>query len=117
MVNRYAAYKTMAQVRKGTIVLAFCWDHVRRDFVAVGRSSSDHREWVLAWLERIRELYQCDRQHHGSQPGGADEFCSADSTLRQTVTAMRAQADAELADTKLAPATWCWRAFRSTGRD
>ena len=100
MVNRYAAYKTMAQVRKGTIVLAFCWAHVRRDFVAVGRSSSDHREWVLAWLERIRELYQCDRQRRIST-GGSDEFCSADSTLRQTVTAMRAQADAELADTKL----------------
>ena len=37
MVDRYAAYKAMAQVKSGSIKLAFCWSHVRRDFVAVGK--------------------------------------------------------------------------------
>src|SRR6202011_2825447 len=35
MVDRYAAYKAMAQVKAGHIILVFCWAHVRRDFVAV----------------------------------------------------------------------------------
>ena len=37
MVDRYSAYKAMAQVKTGFIVLVFCWAHVRRDFVRVGK--------------------------------------------------------------------------------
>jgi len=36
LVDRYSAYKAMAQVKSGGLVLAFCWAHVRRDFVRVG---------------------------------------------------------------------------------
>jgi transposase len=37
MVDRYSAYKAMAQVKLGNVVLVFCWAHVRRDFVTVGK--------------------------------------------------------------------------------
>ena len=37
MVDRYSAYKAMAQVKLGDVVLVFCWSHVRRDFVKVGK--------------------------------------------------------------------------------
>ena len=36
MVDRYSGYKAMRQVKHGKLVLAFCWAHVRRDFVRVG---------------------------------------------------------------------------------
>ena len=29
MVDRYSAYKAMAQVKLGNVVLVFCWAHVR----------------------------------------------------------------------------------------
>ena len=45
MVDRFSAYKAMAQVKAGSIVLAFCWAHVRRDFVT-GRQG-------LAGAERL----------------------------------------------------------------
>ena len=35
MVDRYSAYKAMSQVKEGKLLLAFCWAHVRRDFVRV----------------------------------------------------------------------------------
>ena len=35
MVDRYSAYKAIEQVKSGAIVLAFCWAHVRRDFLRV----------------------------------------------------------------------------------
>ena len=38
VVDRYKAYQAMAQVKQVLIVLAFCWAHVHRDFVAVARS-------------------------------------------------------------------------------
>jgi transposase len=100
MVDRYSAYKAMTQVKLGNVVLAFCWAHVRRDFVRVGKSWPEHKEWALAWLGRIRELYRHDRRRRSAKTGSAD-FTAADIELRQTVAAMQAQADAELADPKL----------------
>lgn len=100
MVDRYAAYKAMAQVRRGNVVLAFCWAHVRRDFVKVGKGWPEHREWALAWLRRIRELYRRDRSRRRSEADGAG-FTTADAELRRAVAAMQAQAEAESADPKL----------------
>jgi transposase len=100
MVDRYSAYKAMAQVKLGNVVLVFCWAHVRRDFVTIGKGWPEHREWALAWLRRIRALYRHDRRRRSAQTGSAD-FPTADVALRQTVTAMQTQADAELADPKL----------------
>jgi transposase len=100
MVDRYSAYKAMAQVKLGNVVLVFCWAHVRRDFVKVGKGWPEHKEWALAWLRRIRTLYGHDRSRRGVKADSA-EFATADAELRQTVAAMQAQADAEWADPKL----------------
>ena len=100
MVDRYSAYKAMAQVKLGNVVLVFCWAHVRRDFIKVGKGWAEHKEWALAWLRRIRALYHHDRRRRSAKPGSAD-FAAADIELRQTVAAMQTQADAELADPKL----------------
>src|SRR3954469_19693869 len=62
MVDRYSAYKAMAQVKLGDVVLVFCWSHVRRDFIIVGKGWPEHNEWALAWLRRIRVLYRHHRQ-------------------------------------------------------
>ncbi len=100
MVDRYSAYKAMAQVKLGTVVLAFCWAHVRRDFVTVGKSGPEHKEWALAWLRRIRALYRHDRGRRHAQ-AGSGAFTAADMELRHLVATMQAQVDAELADPKL----------------
>jgi transposase len=100
MVDRYSAYKAMAQVKRGNVVLVFCWAHVRRDFVKLGKGWPEHKEWALAWLCRIRELYRHDRSRRGVKADSV-AFTTADAELRQTVAAMQAQADAELADPKL----------------
>jgi transposase len=100
MVDRYSAYKAMAQVTAGKAVLAFCWAHVRRDFVKVGKGWPNDKEWALAWLRRIRLLYHHDRRRRSAEPG-TTEFTTAEAQLRQIVAAMQAQADAELADPTL----------------
>ena len=100
MVDRYSAYKAMTQVKQGNIVLVFCWAHVRRDFVTVGKGWPEHKEWALAWLRRIRALYRLDRRRRSLQADHA-EFAAADAALRQIVAAMQTQADAELSDPKL----------------
>jgi transposase len=95
-VDRYSAYKAMAQVKNGTLTLIFCWAHVRRDFVRVGKGWIELKPWALQWLRRIRDLYQWNRQRL-AQPTDA----AAQARLQQAVTTMRQQLDTELADPAL----------------
>jgi len=100
MVDRYSGYKAMAQVKLGNVILVFCWAHVRRDFIEVGKGWDELRPWALTWLRRIRALYRHQHQRLAHEPGSA-EFQTADAALRQTVAEMQTQAAAELGDPKL----------------
>ena len=55
--DRYSAYKKLARLSLGGILLAFCWAHVRRDFLDAGRGISALETWALEWKERIATLY------------------------------------------------------------
>lgn len=59
--DRYGAYKKLAKLSE-VILLAFCWAHVRRDFIIAGCSYKQLESWVLEWKARIGELY-----HHNHQ--------------------------------------------------
>ncbi len=96
MVDRYSAYKAMQQVKNGTLILAFCWAHVRRDFVRVGKGWPELKPWALDWLRRIRDLYRCNRQRLATPTAPAPQ-----AALQQAVISMRQQLDTELADPKL----------------
>jgi len=100
VVDRYSGYKAMAQVKSGVLVLAFCWAHVRRDFVGVGKGWPELVPWALAWLGRIRQLYRFSRERL-EQPVGSAEFPRRDALLHQAVESMRGQAVAELSDPRL----------------
>jgi transposase len=69
-VDRAAVYKAMAQVKQGQLVLAFCWAHVRRDFLEVLTGYAELGAWVGSWLEEIRELYHRNaaRRQAGTVP-------------------------------------------------
>jgi len=99
-VDRYSGYKAMAQVKSGLLVLAFCWAHVRRDFVQAGKSWSELTPWALSWLRRIRHLYHVNRDRL-QHPVDSAKFQEQDALLRWAVEAMRAEAVEELSDPKL----------------
>ena len=58
--DRYSAYKKLARLA-ANILLAFCWAHVRRDFLDAGRAFSELEEWALEWKGRIGTLYHLNR--------------------------------------------------------
>ncbi len=58
--DRYSAYKKLARLAE-CILLAFCWAHVRRDFLDAGRCLPELERWALAWKERIGTLYHLNR--------------------------------------------------------
>jgi transposase len=110
VVDRYSAYKAMTWVKDGILVLAFCWAHVRRDFIRVGKGWPEWKTWALEWLRRIRGLYRLnDRRLAATKDASA--FAEADGRLRQAVAEMKTQRETELARADLA--TPCRKALES----
>lgn len=103
IVDRYAAYQAMQPVHDGRLRLAFCWAHVRRDFLRVAQTWTSEETWALAWVERIRVLYarNDERLKVRHQPAS---FAERDAAVRAQIVAMAQQRDAELADPRLHPA-------------
>ena len=54
--DRYIGYKSLA-AHNEVIVLAFCWAHVRRDFLDAARRDPELEQWMFTWVEDIGELY------------------------------------------------------------
>lgn len=54
--DRYSAYKSLAR-QMPFIVLAFCWAHVRRDYLDAARKYPALEEWALYWVKKFGELY------------------------------------------------------------
>jgi transposase len=110
VVDRYSAYKAMSWVKDGVLVLAFCWAHVRRDFIRVGKGWPELKTWALEWLRRIRGLYRWNRRRLAAKRDSA-EFREADGCLRQAVAEIKARMETELAQANLA--TPCRKALVS----
>lgn len=58
--DRYSAYKKLARLALN-ILLAFCWAHVRRDFLEAARAFAELEPWALQWKEQIGTLYHLNR--------------------------------------------------------
>ncbi len=103
VVDRYAAYKALSQVKDGRIVLAFCWAHVRRDFVEAARSWPALERWGLDWVERIGAAYRCNDARLAVRDDPT-AFARADQALRRQVAALAEQSATELRQDDLHPA-------------
>jgi transposase len=99
-VDRYSAYKAMAQVKAGRITLAFCWAHVWRDFLAVLTGWSELTDWAWSWVEDIGLLYERNQQRLSVREEVANS-AEADQRLRAQVEHLRQRRYAELAQPDL----------------
>jgi len=74
IVDRYSAYKKLANEYEG-IVLAFCWAHVRRDFLDAAKKYNRELEpWAMSWVEDIGELYRCCKARKKKLDESVDEY-------------------------------------------
>jgi transposase len=112
VVDRFSAYKAIDKVKAGTLVLAFCWAHQRRDFIELARSWPAQQSWASAWLERIGELYALNERRLELRDD-SEGFEQRDRDLRAAVEQLAQQAATALADAALHPA--CRRVLESLG--
>jgi len=59
--DRFSSYKKLARLN-AAIILAFCWAHVRRDFLDLALKFPALEKWALAWVDEIGTLYHLNRQ-------------------------------------------------------
>lgn len=101
IVDRYVAYKAMIQVKDGRIVLAYCWAHVRRDFLGVAENFTGHDQWGLSWVEAIGEIYHLNDLRLQASESCPEQWAVRNQALREALDHMQRQYDKELEEPKL----------------
>jgi transposase len=101
-VDRFSSYKALAKTNS-RIVLAFCWAHVRRDFIAVAKDWNDQEEWAMRWVEDIGQLYHLNKKRLlvKDQP---KQWNKHQIKLENAINQMANQRDQQLAQDNLHPA-------------
>jgi len=108
--DRYSAYKKLARLADN-IVLAFCWAHVRRDFLDAGRSFPELESWALDWREYIGCAYHQNnlRLEHWNPALELDRqsetFNQYHQQLQQTLKLMHDEATLIVAEDATEPAS------------
>ena len=93
--DRYSAYKCFARISGGRIVLAFCWSHVRRDFIDLAKKYPLHEAWGIAWVKQISTLFHLNKSRLQYNKNTV-KFSAADQLLRQTIKEFKESAQLEL---------------------
>ena len=99
--DRYSACKKLARLAAGRLVLAFCWAHVRRDFIKVAAARGDLEDWKDQWLARIRRLYRLNAQrlryHDPGRPPDRRRYLRMHFRLSRVLGEVFTEAEQELA--------------------
>jgi transposase len=96
--DRYAAYKKLARIMG--LLLAFCWAHVRRDYLTLARSYPDTQAWAMGWVRHIGTLYHLNEARLAVRDDPVS-FAMRDRRLRAHLEQMLAERDAQLSDASL----------------
>lgn len=96
--DRYSAYKALP----GNVEIAFCWSHVRRDYLRIQEAYPALYAWGESWVKRINDLFRCNSERLAviSDP---EQFFEKDRQLRNALCEMVNVRDGELADPALHP--------------
>ena len=99
--DRYSAYKRLVRLLGGKLILAFCWSHVRRDYIEAAAGQERLTQWCQEWIERIAEIFRLnDARLEHYKPGRKRQtaaFRKATRKLKKALDRLFAHAEAELA--------------------
>jgi transposase len=92
LVDRYVVYQHLGP----RLLVAFCWSHIRRDFVEARDAYEYLEPWGREWVERINRLFALNDERVAvrGEPGA---FAEKDSAVREAVAHLGHRRDRELA--------------------
>ena len=91
-VDRYVSYKVLLSTKR--FLLAFCWAHVRRDFLEIEKGYEHLAEWSRVWVERIDQLYHINNRRIALEVG-SPEFTISQRKLETEVEQFKLDLDKE----------------------
>ena len=100
--DAWSAYKKLARVLGGSLVLAWCWSHVRRKFIQAAAGNDALDKWRDRWLDRIGRLFRLNRvrlRHYDPEAGMEGQsrrFGTVHRQLQGAVDRLFALAEKEL---------------------
>ena len=98
--DRYSAYKRLARLREGKVTLAFCWSHMRRDFVECAAGQVRLTDWCQGWIERIASIYRLNEARLAHYDPvikrQTSAFDAAQGALKEALDGLFAEAAREL---------------------
>ena len=104
--DRYKAYQCWAKDFP-LLLLAYCWAHVRRDFLEGAKAWPALASWMHTWVEAIGELYHLNAERlavwNKALPLAeqSESFQTRHQLLADSLTAMATKRDCALADPDL----------------
>jgi len=105
--DRYSSYKKLARLNLA-IILAFCWAHVRRDYLDFARSHVALKDWGLDWAAEISKLFHLNNQRIALWDPSLSliqqslMFQDSHNALGAALTDMKARCDTLLHEDKIA---------------
>ena len=99
--DRYSAYKKLARLLGGLVTLAWCWSHMRRDFINCAAGQARLTEWCQRWIERIASIYRLNEARLAHYNPGLKRqtpmFDAAQDALKEALDGLFSHAERELA--------------------
>ena len=96
--DRYSGYHPLSN----KFDLAYCWSHVRRDFVKVRDGYPDVAPKAQSWVERINDLFDLNKLRCQFAPG-SKQFLKHDQELQAMLKKMKRAYAFELRNPQLHP--------------
>lgn len=81
-VDGYGAYEALVRARGGTVALAHCWAHARREIKEASAGSPRAAAWLLG---QIQAMYEIERQLREGQAGPALRMAIRSAQTRMIV--------------------------------
>jgi transposase len=97
VVDRFSAYKAFAALSGGKLRLAFCWSHVRRDYLTISQTRPSCAPWAEAWVKRIDRLWELNDRRRES--GG--DLAKEEAAVRAQLEVMYQESANQLLGDKL----------------
>lgn len=98
--DRYSVYKALG----AKILVAFCWSHMRRDFIEVKDGYKKLFAWGQAWEFRINNIFAINARRVKALSSDPDAFTLEDHALRAALAGMSDERERELQNPALHPA-------------
>ena len=84
----------------GLVTLAWCWSHVRRDFIDGAAGQVSLTQWCQRWIERIASIYRLNEARLEHYDPGLERqtpaFDAAQGALKEALDGLFEEAEREL---------------------